>query len=73
MGPCVAGGGLGDELRQPVFSLGMKGVKPEDANRVCQSSMLQCIPWSCCWQTRHCDAHPQSRMRGTLTVASLSL
>ena len=29
-----AGGGLGDELRQPVFSLGMKGVKPEDANKV---------------------------------------
>ena len=33
-GAC-AGGGLGDELRQPVFSLGMKGVKPEDANKVC--------------------------------------
>ena len=28
------GGGLGDELRQPVFSLGMKGVKPENASKV---------------------------------------
>jgi hypothetical protein len=30
----VAGGGLGDELRQPVFSLGMKGVKPENTAKV---------------------------------------
>ena len=33
-GGACAGGGLGDELRQPVFSLGMKGVKPEDAEKV---------------------------------------
>ncbi|CAL5227379.1 g10329 [Coccomyxa viridis] len=34
LGEALIGGGLGDELRQPVFSLGMKGVKPEDANKV---------------------------------------
>lgn len=35
------GGGLGDELRQPVFSLGLKGVKPEDAAKVGLLSWVQ--------------------------------
>ena len=34
LGEAIIGGGLGDELRQPVFSLGLKGVKPEDAEKV---------------------------------------
>ncbi|BDA40898.1 Presequence protease, mitochondrial [Coccomyxa sp. Obi] len=34
LGEALIGGGLGDELRQPVFSLGLKGVKPENAAKV---------------------------------------
>ena len=35
LGERMIGGGLSDELRQPTFSLGLKGVKPEDAQKVC--------------------------------------
>eukprot|EP00955_Chlamydomonas_euryale_P078320 363131-Chlamydomonas_euryale.AAC.5 len=34
LGEAVIGGGIDDELRQPIFSLGLKGVKPEDADKV---------------------------------------
>lgn len=34
LGEALIGGGLMDELRQPVFSLGLKGVEPEDASKV---------------------------------------
>ncbi|EFN52070.1 hypothetical protein CHLNCDRAFT_139318 [Chlorella variabilis] len=34
LGESIIGGGVEDELRQPVFSLGLKGVKEEDAAKV---------------------------------------
>ena len=34
MGESIIGGGIEDELRQPVFSIGLKGVKQEDAAAV---------------------------------------
>ena len=35
LGEALIGGGLMDELRQPVFSLGLKGVDPANADKVC--------------------------------------
>lgn len=34
LGEAIIGGGLEDELRQPMFSIGLKGVKPEDMDKV---------------------------------------
>jgi Zn-dependent M16 (insulinase) family peptidase len=34
LGAAVIGGGIDDELKQPVFSLGLKGVDPENAEKV---------------------------------------
>ena len=34
LGEALIGGGLMDELRQPVFSVGLKGVNPPDAAKV---------------------------------------
>lgn len=34
LGEAVIGGGLQDELRQPIFSIGLKGVQPGDAEKV---------------------------------------
>jgi Zn-dependent M16 (insulinase) family peptidase len=34
LGEAVIGGGLQDELRQPIFSLGLKGVEPGNASKV---------------------------------------
>ena len=34
LGESIIGGGVEDELRQPVFSLGLKGVKTEDVDKV---------------------------------------
>lgn len=34
LGEALIGGGLEDELRQPMFSIGLKGVKPEDMDKV---------------------------------------
>jgi Zn-dependent M16 (insulinase) family peptidase len=34
LGESIIGGGVEDELRQPVFSLGLKGVKEEDVGKV---------------------------------------
>lgn len=34
LGEAIIGGGLMDELRQPVFSLGLKGVNPDDSQKV---------------------------------------
>ena len=34
LGEALIGGGLMDELRQPVFSIGLKGVNPPDAAKV---------------------------------------
>jgi len=34
LGEALIGGGLMDELRQPVFSLGLKGVDPKDCKKV---------------------------------------
>lgn len=35
LGEALIGGGLMDELRQPIFSIGLKGVNPPDAAKVC--------------------------------------
>jgi len=35
LGESIIGGGLSDELRQPTFSLGLKGVDPANAQKVC--------------------------------------
>ena len=37
LGEALIGGGLMDELRQPVFSLGLKGVDPADSQKVTPS------------------------------------
>lgn len=34
LGESMIGGGLSDELRQPTFSLGLKGVNADDADKV---------------------------------------
>ena len=34
LGEALIGGGLMDELRQPVFSVGLKGVDPANADKV---------------------------------------
>merc|ERR1719163_1876100 len=34
LGEAIVGGGLSDELLQATFSVGLKGVKPEDASKV---------------------------------------
>jgi hypothetical protein len=59
LGEAIIGGGLGDELRQPVFSLGLKGVKPEDAEKAraarcsCSAATMRlqdhpaCLPGAC--------------------------
>uniref|UniRef100_A0A061S1H5 Presequence protease 2 n=1 Tax=Tetraselmis sp. GSL018 TaxID=582737 RepID=A0A061S1H5_9CHLO len=35
LGEALIGGGLEDELRQPMFSIGLKGVEPENMEKVC--------------------------------------
>lgn len=44
LGESIIGGGLSDELRQPTFSLGLKGVDPANAQKVC---LLPATPLSC--------------------------
>ena len=34
LGEALIGGGLQDELRQPCFSIGLKGVEPANADKV---------------------------------------
>ena len=34
LGDAITGGGLSDELLQSTFSVGLKGVKPEDVEKV---------------------------------------
>jgi presequence protease len=34
LGEALAGGGLDDDLRQPMFSIGLKGIEPESADKV---------------------------------------
>ena len=34
LGSAILGGGLSDELKQATFSIGLKGVKPEDVTKV---------------------------------------
>eukprot|EP00884_Botryococcus_braunii_P006457 jgi/Botrbrau1/15812/Bobra.40_1s0001.1 len=41
LGEAVIGGGLQDELRQPIFSIGLKGVQPGDAEQVEQLIMSE--------------------------------
>ena len=48
LGESMIGGGLSGELRQPIFSLGLKGVAPDNADKV-----SCCCRW--CVQTR---THP---------------
>ena len=48
LGESLIGGGLSDELRQPTFSLGLKGVNPDDADKVCSYTCYLC-------QSRVCD------------------
>lgn len=47
LGESVVGGGTDDTLRQPTFTMGLKGVKPEDVDkarslRACLHSLLVC-------------------------------
>ncbi len=41
LGESIIGGGLSDELRQPTFSLGLKGVDPANAQKVCAPHSMQ--------------------------------
>ena len=34
LGESITGGGVEDTLRQPVYSMGLKGVKPDDVEKV---------------------------------------
>ncbi len=45
LGEAIVGGGLEDELRQPVFSIGLKGVDPAnlDKARLYQRQLLSTI------------------------------
>lgn len=46
LGEALIGGGLMDELRQPVFSVGLKGVAPPDAPQVGPGPALRGrAPW----------------------------
>ena len=47
LGEALIGGGLMDELRQPVFSVGLKGVDPANADKVRPHSPALCLQgWS---------------------------
>ena len=37
LGQALIGGGLQGDLRQPVFSIGLKGVDPANASKACLS------------------------------------
>lgn len=39
LGESIIGGGLSGELRQPTFSLGLKGVDPSNAQKVSNTSV----------------------------------
>ena len=43
LGEALIGGGLMDELRQPVFSVGLKGVDPANADKVRPHSPTLCL------------------------------
>ena len=43
LGSEVIGGGLSDELSQATYAAGLKGVKPEDADKVCRSGASDSI------------------------------
>ena len=45
LGEALIGGGLMDELRQPVFSLGLKGVDPKNCEKVRASTPAFHILW----------------------------
>lgn len=51
LGERMIGGGLSDELRQPTFSLGLKGVDPANAQKACLNQQLGCSR-----QRMHCFA-----------------
>ena len=54
LGEALIGGGLGDELRQPVFSLGLKGVDPANTAKVQSLEILPAWPGhDCvlCWKS----------------------
>jgi Zn-dependent M16 (insulinase) family peptidase len=42
LGESIVGGGVEDTLRQPVYTMGLKGVKPEDVEKVCLAAR-QCV------------------------------
>ena len=60
LGESLIGGGLSGELRQPIFSLGLKGVAPDNADKVsccCRWSVHTCthtlapLPMWCCYSS----------------------
>lgn len=66
LGESIIGGGLSDELRQPTFSLGLKGVDPANAQKVCLSLLCPSPPYViphfplCCLWYLHCSTELQS-------------
>ena len=69
LGESIIGGGLSDELRQPTFSLGLKGVDPANAQKVCSLclccfvlSLPQNLPRGCCCVALVCNRGDNSGM-----------
>ena len=54
LGESLIGGGLSDELRQPTFSLGLKGVNPDDADKVCSCTHYLYQSCACDMQQHGC-------------------
>lgn len=61
LGESLIGGGLSDDLRQPIFSLGLKGVEPANAEKVSFDSMTA--------SARHADRRMiRCRIAGNLHI-----
>ncbi len=55
LGEGLAGGGLDDSLRQPMFSIGLKGIDPADSDKVETSDRR--YPFSACREGHRSDDH----------------
>jgi Zn-dependent M16 (insulinase) family peptidase len=65
LGEAVIGGGLQDELRQPIFSIGLKGVQPGDAEKV---AFLDAVPLMVHNKWRGREEEKEARVRGITSV-----
>ena len=47
LGEALVGGGLQGDLRQPVFSIGLKGADSDNFQKVPPASSFQSTHWNC--------------------------